>query len=132
MSFPFETAETVAVEETVTVPKEYEVNFLTGRLTRNRVEGAEAVRVWVYNALRTPRYRYPIFSWDYGHELEKLMDKGYTQGYLEGEIKRMVEDCLSVNEFITGTDNFAVSLDKDKLSVSFTVSTLFGEVEISV
>jgi hypothetical protein len=132
MGFPFETDETVAVEETVTVPREYGIDFDTGQLTGKMVEGAEAIKAWIYNVLRTQRYRFNIFSWDYGNELEDLIGQSYTQEYLNVEAKRMVEDCLSVNEYITSIDNFSVDLIDDKLSISFTANTLFGEVKVNV
>ena len=30
------------------------------------VEGNEAIKIWIYKALQTPRYQYVIYSWDYG------------------------------------------------------------------
>jgi hypothetical protein len=132
MSFPFETNEEIAVEKPVRIPREYIIDFITGQFTNNIAEGADAVKIWIYNVLSTPRYRYSIFTWDYGNETEELISRNYTQEYLETEAKRLVEECLSVNECITGIDNFEVSQSTNKLSISFTTKTLFGEVTISV
>jgi hypothetical protein len=132
MAFPFETDEETAVEEALKIPKEYGIDFTTGELTGKIVEGNEAVKVWIWNTLHTPRYRHTIFSWDYGNELEDLIGQGYSQEYIEIEAKRMVEDCLLINENITGIDDFEVSQDADKLSISFTANTLFGEVGMNV
>lgn len=130
MSFPFETD--TATEEVIKVPREYGIDFETGQFTGKMVEGAEAVKVWIWNAFHTPRYRHNIFSWDYGHELEDLMGQSYTQEYLEVEAKRMVEDCLLINKYITSIDSLAVQKIDDKPSISFTAITPFGEVDISV
>jgi hypothetical protein len=132
MAFPFETEDETAVEETVKIPREYGIDFATGELTGKIVEGNEAIKVWMWNTIHTPRYRYNIFSWDYGDEIEDLIGQGYSQEYIEIEAKRMVEDCLLLNENITGIDDFEVSQENDKLSVSFIASTLFGEVDMSV
>lgn len=132
MSFPFETDNETISEKAVNVPREYEIDFDTGELTGKIVDGLEAIKIWIYNSLRTTRYRFDIFSWDYGNEIEDLIGNSYTQEYIEIEVKRMIEECLSINEYITGIDNFSVSFDTDKLSVFLTVNTLFGEVDINV
>ena len=38
-------------------------------------DGLEAVKQAVYNILNTERYRYIIFSWNYGVELQDLIGK---------------------------------------------------------
>ncbi len=131
MAFPFETEE-VEVEESLKIPKEYEIDFTTGQLTGKIVEGVEAIKVWIYNALRTARYRYNIFSWDYGSEVEELIGHSYSQEYLNVEARRMVEDCLLINENITSITGFSISLVNDKLNANFTANTLLGEVKINV
>ena len=52
------------------IPKEFEIDFATGQLTGRIVEGLDAIKVWIWLALQTPRYRYPIYTWDYGNEFE--------------------------------------------------------------
>ena len=37
------------------------------------VTGREAVKVWIWKALHTTRYRYEIYSWAYGNEFESLL-----------------------------------------------------------
>ena len=44
------------------VPKEYGIDFVTGQLTGKIVEGKEAIKVWIWNCLKTQRFRYPIYS----------------------------------------------------------------------
>jgi Protein of unknown function (DUF2634). len=113
-------------------PKEYEIDFETGQLTGNIVEGIEAIKVWIWLAMRTARYRYVVYSWDYGNELEDLIGKGYTDEYIKSEVERMVEDALLVNENISSVTGFEVTRNIDKISVSFTANTLYGEVNINV
>ncbi len=85
-------------------PKEYEIDFKTGQLTGNIVEGLEAIKTWIWLVLQTPRYRYYVYTWDYGNEFEDLIGQGYTEEYIEAETQRMTEDCLSVNENIQGIE----------------------------
>ena len=62
-----------AVMETVELPypKEYEMDFETGMLTGHVVSGIEAIKVWIWCALHTQRFRYAIYSWDYGADVEQ-------------------------------------------------------------
>ena len=58
--------------------------------------------------------------------------QGYDKGFIESEVERRIKDCLSVNEKIESCTGFDISLVNDKLNVSFTVNTVFGEVAINV
>ena len=51
-------------EQAIPTPKaykEYEFNFEAGKLTERLLEGKEALRMWIYKALLTQRYRYTIY-----------------------------------------------------------------------
>ena len=114
----------------IKVPREYEIDYETGQLTGKIVEGLEAIKVWIWLVLRIPRYRYLLFSWDYGNEYESLIGKSYSEEYLQAEAKRMTEDCLLMNEYITSIENFSASFIEETLNLSFTVNTKYGAVEI--
>jgi hypothetical protein len=118
-------------EEETTTPKEYEIDFKTGQLTGNTVEGLEAIKVWIWLVLQTPRYRYYVYSWDYGNEFEDLIGQGYTEEYIEAEAQRMTEDCLLVNENIQSISDFSVSMEKDTLTITLTANTIYGDIEIN-
>lgn len=124
-------AELVELEEEIKQPKEYGVDFETGQLTGEIVEGKEAIKVWIWFALQTPRYRYYIYTWDYGSEFEDLIGQGYTEEYIEAEAQRMTEDCLLVNENIQSISEFAVSMKNDTLTVSFVANTIYGDIEFN-
>ena len=49
------------------------------------VTGAEAVRVWVWKALKTARCRYDIYTWDFGCEAENLVGRPFTAQVKESE-----------------------------------------------
>ena len=59
------------------------------------VEGNEAIKVWVYKALLTPRYNYSIYSWNYGSELMDLIGKAYTPSLTKEEAKRYIKEALN-------------------------------------
>lgn len=120
-------------KEELPLLREFGIDFTTGQLTGRIVEGLEAVKVWLWLMLHTPRFRYAIFSWDHGHELEDLLideDSG-DEDYLQSEAECMVQDAASVNEYITGV-NVTTEKVKDTLKVSVAVSTVYGNMEVNV
>lgn len=112
------------------VPKDYGIDFHTGQLTREIVEGKGAIKVWIWLALQTPRYRYYAYTWDYGIEYEELIGQGYTDEYIETEVRRMTEDCLLVHEDIQSILDFEVNRKGDILTLSFVVDTIYGTIEM--
>ncbi len=130
--FPFMINDIADVNQTVTTYKEYEFNFKTGKLTGKILEGKAALKMWIYKALLTKRYIYPIYSWDYGQDIEELIGKGYEKGFIESEVERRAQECLMINERIIRCHSFEISLINDQLNVNFTVDTTFGEVAVNV
>lgn len=120
--------ETEQIEESK-IPKEYEIDFKTGQLTGRIVKGAEAIKVWIWLVLQTARYRYYIYSWDYGNEFEELIGRGYSEEYINAEAQRMTEDCLLVNENIESLTDFSVGMENDQLTISFTANTIYGTIQ---
>lgn len=130
--FPFMKSVNENVMPPSTTHKEYEFNFDTGKLTGKVLEGKTAIKVWIYKALLTKRYRHDIYSWDFGQDLEEIIGKGFEKGLIQSEVERRIKDCLLVNENIKSCTNFNISLVEDKLEVSFKVNTIYGEVDIDV
>lgn len=85
---------------------------------------------WCYKTLQTPRYRYVIYSRNYGNELDVLIGKDYTNKAIESEIKRMVTESLMINIYTKSVDNFAYKWDKDSVYYTFEVTTTLGETSI--
>lgn len=94
------------------------------------VTGKEAVKVWIYKALLTARYRYEIYTWDYGSEFESLIGQAYTPTLKEAEAPRYLKECLLINPYITAVKKIAVTFDAGKLTVSGVAETIYGEVDI--
>ena len=92
------------------------------------VDGREAARQAAWLILHTERYRYPIYSFEYGAELENLI--GRNDGFLFPEIKRRVTEALLVDDRITGTSDFAFHRRKSRVEVRFVVHTVYGDMEI--
>ncbi len=111
--------------------KEFNYDFKTGKLLNGYVKGIEALKIWIHFALKTDRYKYLINSWYYGNELNTIVGKKTTKGFFYCEVKRYIEECLLVNEEIKGIKDLNIERDGSKLTISFMVLTIFGEVSIS-
>jgi hypothetical protein len=97
------------------------------------VEGSEAVKVWAWKALHTERFRYEIYTWDYGDEAKSLIGKPFSEELKQSEAARYVRECLMVNPYITSVTDTAINFSSDDvLSVSAIVTTIYGEVTVNV
>ena len=93
------------------------------------VEGKEALKVWIWRALRTARYRYEIYTWDYGSEFESLLGQAYTDSVKTAEAPRYLRECLLINPYITAMKNIEVDFESAALTVRGTAVTVYGEVD---
>ena len=133
--FPFVTDEEIAQvtpEVTASSILEYELDFKTGRLTGRIVEGVDALCVWAYLALKAKRYRWVIYSWQYGEEYTNLIGYSFDEDYLYSEIKRYIEECLFINEHITGIEDLTVNQVNEMLYIRFRMITDVGSKEVSM
>ncbi|WP_029502488.1 DUF2634 domain-containing protein [Lachnoclostridium phytofermentans] len=96
------------------------------------ISGKEAVFVWAWKALQTARFRYEIYTWDYGCEVESLVGQPFTEELKLSEAARYVKECLLINPYITSVSNITASFKDETLSVSCVIETVYGEVSINV
>ena len=104
---------------------------LTYRLHNGRLEGTidglEAVKQAVALLLGTERFRYPIYSADYGTEWSGLI--GRRREYVIGDMRRILEEALREDDRIEGIRNFTMTFEGECAKVRFTVVSTFGEFE---
>ena len=96
------------------------------------VTGKDAVLVWAWKALHTPRFRHEIYTWNYGNETENLVGQPFSDELKQSEAVRYVRECLLVNPYISNVRNIAVSFANGTLAISCVINTVYGEVEINV
>ena len=95
------------------------------------VTGKEAVKVWLWKAFQTKRYKYLAYSWNYGQEFESMIGQGFGREALKSEVERCIRETVMINPYITEVKDITITLD-DVINAQFTVSTLYGEVIINV
>lgn len=102
-------------------------------LESNRVvgtcDGKEAMKQVIYKILMTERYRYVIYSWNYGVELEDLF--GMPAGYVCPELERRIAEALTQDDRIVEVKDFSFDTSrKGVVSATFTAVTDVGEISI--
>jgi len=114
--------------------KEFAFDFNEKKMIDGTVEKKSAVKIWIYNTLKTERYRWEIYSWQYGSSLEQYIGKSYSDAYINDSVKKEVTEALKVNTNITDVKDFkAYMLDDTTLHMEFYVVTKWGEeVEVYV
>ena len=93
-------------------------------------DGVEAMKQAIYKILRTERFEYIIYSWNYGIELSELMDRLYP--YIYSVLEERIVDALIHDDRITRVYNFVFTRNKSRrdLLVTFNVDTTQGDIVI--
>lgn len=96
------------------------------------LNGNEALKVWIFKALKTKRNFYGIHSDSYGNDLNVHIGTVYQESIKNALIISEIKDCLLVNPYILDCYNFELNYNNDdnNLKVSFYVSTVYGESEV--
>ena len=90
-------------------------------------DGLEAVRQAVEIALNVERYKWTIYSANFGAELDELV--GQDEALITAEIPRLVEGALSVDDRVVQVDGYRFTrTGPSSMHVSFTVHTVFGDL----
>lgn len=109
----------------------YRLNF-NGKPSTGMVSGIEAMKQAIWLILNTERYEYTMFSWNYGIELRKLMGQGNTV-LLQAKLQHKISEALLQDDRILSATNFVFEqTDKQRLHVTFTVSTTEGQIPSDV
>lgn len=95
--------------------------------SRGYVDDIDAMRQAVYKILLTERYQYIMYSKNYGIETVDLY--GQPISYVCPELERRITEALLWDDRVRSVENFNFKLMKKELHVTFTVKTVFGDVE---
>lgn len=103
----------------------------SSRQIAGRGDGLAAMRQAVDIILQNERFRWQIYSSDFGSELEDLVGEEYA--YIISELPRRVEEALSADDRILSVDNFTFSEPGgDSMRCTFDVATVFGTISEEV
>lgn len=90
-------------------------------------DGLEAVRQAVEIALDVERFRWTIYSANFGSELDELV--GQDEALITAEIPRLVEGALSQDDRVVQVEDYIFTrTGPDSMHISFTVRTVYGDL----
>lgn len=127
--------ETLDIQTTEELPifRELAFDFDTGELKTiggnyYYVEKNEAIKVWIWKALFSSRYTYLAYSTNYGNEIYTLIGRYLEKQLLYSELRRMIEEALLCNPYITSLSDFEVTRARARVICNFSVNTVYGNV----
>lgn len=120
----------ISVAMTPTQPnKTYKMMIDTDRIQGTITDDLEAVKQAIYKIINTERYKFLIYSWNYGIELEDLFGKPIP--YVLPEIPRRIKEALTQDDRIKDVLSFDLTYNrKGDVLAKFTVVTIYGNLEI--
>ena len=93
-----------------------------------KLDGIEAMKQAIFLILQTERFRYAIYSWNYGIELDALLGQTMTP-YLQAKVAKAIEDALMADDRVLSVEQFSFEKGKRSMLVKFTVETTEGDIE---
>lgn len=134
--FPFVSSAAVSSVGSLDVFREWAWDFgrncfrLDGDGNMILLSGDEALKVWIYHAIKTDRWAYLAYSNDYGFEGKALVGKVLTVGERRSELERMIREALLVNPYIKKVNSVKFERRGVKLDAAVEVTTVYGEVTV--
>lgn len=116
----------LSLDESIETSRTYK---MIGDRIQGYTDGLDALKQAIYKVLNTERYEYPIYSFNYGVELETLLGKDPV--YVQIELKRRIRECLLRDDRITEADNFRFEMAGDTIKCTFDVHSIFGNLMVS-
>lgn len=123
------TSADITVKEQPT--KTYKMELYKGNYILGFVDSQKAMEQAIYKIIRTERYKYIIYSWNYGIELEDLF--GMPVEYCVVELERRVSEALLQDNRITAVHTFEFDTESERGTVlikKFIAETIFGKIQI--
>lgn len=90
-------------------------------------DGYTAVKQTIEIILNIERFRWQIYSPYFGMQWVGLI--GLSPGFVASDLQRRIIDAFSVDERITGIEDFSYTVDGDIMTAKLTVNTVYGDVQ---
>ena len=106
-----------------------DVTWNLDEMSGTKISGLDSLCQAIRVMLEVPRYRYPIYSWQYGSELDTLIGSGFSD--VQQKAPTMIRDALLRDDRINEVDSFTVSRtqQRDAADITFTVHSRLGNIE---
>lgn len=105
----------------------------TYKIGQEKIQGTiddiQALKQAIYKILDTEKYDYPIYSFNYGIEFNKLIGQDII--YVKIEMKRLIKEALLQDDRITDVVNFKFKVSGDEVLCEFDVISIYGSITVS-
>lgn len=91
-------------------------------------DGLDAMKQAIIKILDTERYDEIIYSWNYGTEMKTVYGEHWS--YVCAIVQDIIIDALIQDDRIIDVKDFKFERLKNSLLISFTVETIFGDVDM--
>jgi len=102
----------------------YNLEYDKDSQIRGYCDDEKALKQAVYKIINTERYRYVIYSWNYGIELADLFGKPIP--FIYAETQRRIEEALTADDRIASVTDFEFSNNYSDVLVKFIVNSVAG------
>ncbi|MBC8580861.1 MAG: DUF2634 domain-containing protein [Zhenhengia sp.] len=117
----------VDMKNNIMPSKTFYIDFESKKIV-GMIEGKKAIEQSILLALSTGRFKYLIFSWNYGEEINHLIGK--PKDLARAELPRLLKECLLVDDRISSIEDVVLTDVEEGLHVSFTAVTVHGDIPI--
>lgn len=117
----------VSTGDNIRTSDTYQMHIKKERI-KGAVTGLDAIAQACYKAINTERYAYPIYSWNYGIELQDLF--GQPIPYVFAVLPQRITDALMQDDRISDVTDFDLSYSGGDVLCKFTVKTIYGTLEL--
>lgn len=129
--FPFTSDIEEPKKEQLPVFREMAFDYENNRLLRRNgktylLEKDEALKIWIWKALKTKRFIWPAYSGTYGTEIENMLGSCRDRSIQESEIRRYITETLMVCPYLQQLTDFSFTYEGAKIEASFTVISIYG------
>lgn len=108
----------------ITIPSKDFRMEIGGEHVTGTCEELEELRQTIFCILNTERYRYPVYSWNYGIDLMDLYGK--PTDYVMSELKRRITEALKQDDRVGAVEEFEFEVTGKQILVTFFVRTIYG------
>lgn len=120
-----------ASEDELPVFRELAYDYENNRLFRRGgkpylIEKDEALKVWIYKALKAKRFVWPAYTHGYGCEAEKVVGQSNDPDVVDSELRRYITEALMVNPYIQELSDFTFTHKGSVVEAQYVVTTIYG------
>ena len=96
------------------------------------VYGNEAMKIWIYKAMISNRFKHSAYTDKFGTEIYSLIGEVISSKFKEAEIKRYITEAVMVHPFMVSINKIDIKAHKSGLNVDVYYTTVFDDEIVRV